>query len=96
MPIRRLVIDVLMPLEPPIIFYAQKISGLRNTDGVNVHVIEIDERTRTVEMTVEGDDLSFEEIKNVIEELGGSVHSIDRVAAGTRIVESRVTESTQR
>jgi hypothetical protein len=95
MPIRRLVIDVLMPLEPSIIPYATKISELKGTDGVNIHVLEIDEKTRTVEMTIEGEDLSFETIKEIIEEAGGSVHSIDRIAAGSRIVESRVTGSTQ-
>jgi hypothetical protein len=96
MTIRRLVIDVLMPLDPPIVLYAEKISQLENTDGVNIHVIEIDEKTRTVEMTIEGVNLSFEAIKKVIEELGGSVHSIDRISAGSRIVESKVTEDTQR
>jgi len=96
MTIRRLVIDVLMPLEPPIIEYAEKISKLDDTDGVNIHVLEIDEKTRTVEMTIEGEDLDFDEIKKIIEGLGGSVHSIDRVSAGFRIVESKVTEETQK
>jgi hypothetical protein len=44
MTIRRLVIDVLMPLEPSIIECAEKISALEKTDGVNVNVLEIDER----------------------------------------------------
>jgi hypothetical protein len=96
MPIRRLVIDVLMPLEPSIVSYAEKLSQLHNTDGVNIHVLEIDEKTRTVEMTIEGDDLSFEAIKQVIEQMGGSVHSIDRISAGSRIVESKAEGTTQR
>jgi hypothetical protein len=89
MPIKRLVIDVLMPLEPSIIEYAQKISAIENTDGVNIVVMEIDEKTRTVSMTIEGKDLDFEKIKKVIEETGGSVHSVDQISAGTRIVESK-------
>ena len=56
-----------------------------------MHVLEVDERTKTVEMTIEGDALSFEGIKKVIEEIGGSVHSIDRVSAGSKIVESKAT-----
>jgi hypothetical protein len=96
MPVRRLVIDVLMPLEPSIVSYAEKISSLDNTDGVNIHVLEIDEKTRTVEMTIEGEDLSFETIKKVIEDMGGSVHSIDRVSAGSRIVESKWMDTQQR
>jgi hypothetical protein len=96
MPIRRLVIDVLMPLEPSIVECAEKISKLEKTDGANVHVLEIDEKTKTVEITIEGQDLSFDSIKEIIEKMGGSVHSIDRVAAGSRIVESKVTEDTQK
>jgi hypothetical protein len=96
MPIRRLVIDVLMPLEPSIVECAEKISQLKNTDGANVHVLEIDEKTKTVEITIEGSNLSFDDIKEIIEKMGGSVHSIDRVAAGSRIVESKVTQDTQK
>jgi hypothetical protein len=88
MPIKRLVIDVLMPLEPSIVTYADKISNLENTDGVTVHVIEIDERTRTIEMMIEGQSLSYDAIREVIEELGGSVHSVDWVSSGARIVEA--------
>jgi hypothetical protein len=95
MPIRRLVIDVLMPLEPSIVEYAEKISVLEKTDGVNIHVFEIDEKTRTVEMTIEGEDLSFDTIRETIEELGGSVHSIDRISAGSRIVESKAPGASQ-
>jgi hypothetical protein len=96
MPVRRLVIDVLMPLEPSIVSCAEKISSLEHTDGVNIHVLEIDEKTRSVEMTIEGEDLSFDTIKEVIEDMGGSVHSIDRVSAGSRIVESKWTDTTPR
>lgn len=89
MPIRRLVIDVLMPLEPSIVEYAEELSELERTDGVNIHVFEIDERTRTVEMTIEGEDLSFEAIKQIIERYGGSVHSVDSISAGSKIIESK-------
>ncbi len=91
MPIRRLVIDVLIPHDPSEITYADKISGLEGIEGVAVHLQEIDEKTKTVEMTIEGGDLSFEDIKKVIQELGGSVHSIDQVSAGSKLVESKVT-----
>ena len=96
MPIRRLVIDVLMPLEPSIVDCAEKISQLDKTDGANIHVLEIDEKTKTVEITIEGQDLSFDLIREIIEKMGGSVHSIDRVAAGSKMVESKVTTDTQK
>jgi len=89
MAIRRLVIDVLIPHEPNEIVYAERLSELDGTDGVTVHVLEVDEKTKTLEITIEGDGLAFEGIRKVIEKLGGSVHSIDRVSAGSKIVDSR-------
>jgi hypothetical protein len=89
MTVRRLVIDVLIPHDPSEIVYAERISELDGIEGITVHVMEVDEKTKTVEMTIEGEALSFEDIKKVIEELGGSVHSVDRVSAGSRIVDSK-------
>ena len=89
MTVKRLVIDVLIPHDPGEIVYTEKISELEGTEGITVHVMEVDEKTKTVEMTIEGEALLFEDIKEIIEELGGSVHSIDRVSAGSRIVDSR-------
>jgi hypothetical protein len=89
MTIKKLVIDVLIPHQPGEIAYAERISELEGTEGITVHVIEVDEKTKTLEMTIEGEALSFENIKNAIEELGGSIHSVDRVSAGSRIINSR-------
>lgn len=89
MAIRRLVIDVLIPHEPSEINYAEKLSELDGVEGVTVHVLEVDAKTKTVEITIEGGALSFEDIKDVINRLGGSIHSVDRVSAGTSIVDSR-------
>lgn len=88
MSIRRLVIDVLIPHHPEVIEYAQRLCGLKGTDGIALHVLEHDEKTKTVEITLEGEDLSFDSIKKIVEELGGSVHSVDMVSAGSRIVDS--------
>jgi hypothetical protein len=38
-------------------------------------------------ITIEGHDLRYQEIVDVIEENGGSVHSIDEVAAGRVLIE---------
>ena len=90
MPIRRIVLDVLMSHDPGIVTYAERLSDLDGTDGVTVDVVEEDEQTKTVEVTFEGDNLSIDAIKAVIQELGGAVHSVDLVSAGDRIVEPQV------
>ena len=90
MSVRRIVLDVLMSHEPGIVTYAEKLSDLEGTDGVTVDVVEEDEQTKTVEVTFEGENLSLDAIKAVIQELGGAVHSVDLVSAGDRIVEPQV------
>lgn len=91
MPIKRIVVDVLIPHEPDVLEFAEKIGDTEGVEGATVHVMEIDEQTKTVEVTIEGADLSYEAIRQTIEQLGASVHSIDMVSAGTRIVDSHAT-----
>ncbi len=87
MSIRRLVIDVLIPHEPDVVTYAEKISELDGVNAVTIVVQEIDEDTKTLRIAIEGERLSFESIQQLIDGLGGSVHSIDQVSAGSRVVE---------
>lgn len=90
--IRRLVLDVLKPHEPLSIFLALRLSELKNVDGVNVSLEEIDQATESIKITIVGDNLDYEVIKKTIEDLGGVIHSIDEVVAGKIIVESVRTE----
>ena len=53
-------------------------------------MVEEDEQTKTDEVTFEGNNLSLDAIKAVIQELDGAVHSVDLVSAGDRIVEPQV------
>ena len=92
MPIKRIVIDVLIPHGLDVLDFADKMAESDEVDGANVHVLEVDEKTKTIEVTIEGKSLSFRAIKKVIEELGGSVHSIDMVSAGSKLVESKATK----
>ena len=85
--VRRLVLDVLKPLDPTIIQLAQLLSGLPGVEAVNISIYEIDRRVENAKITIEGHDLRYQEIVGVIEENGGSVHSIDEVAAGKVLIE---------
>jgi hypothetical protein len=85
--LRRIVLDVLKPLEPNIVDLAQKISTLSGVDGVNITIYEIDHHVENAKITVEGEQLSYQELYDLIVENGGAVHSIDEVAAGHRTVE---------
>jgi len=90
--LRRLVLDVLKPHEPGNIVLALKLSELENVDGVNLSLYEIDQTTENIKITIVGNDMNFEKIRKVIEDLGGVIHSIDEIVAGNKIVETVETE----
>ncbi|HYW93499.1 MAG TPA: DUF211 domain-containing protein [Gammaproteobacteria bacterium] len=75
----RLVLDVLKPHRPGALEFARAMAARSPGARVNLSVVEMDERTETMELVVEGQDLDFEQITGVISELGGSLHSIDQV-----------------
>ena len=90
--LRRLVLDVLKPLDPSIVSLVQLLADLEGVDGVNISIYEIDRRVENAKVTVEGQDLRYDEIVGVIQENGGSVHSIDEVAAGRILIEDVITQ----
>jgi hypothetical protein len=89
--LRRIVLDVLKPLEPNIVDLVMKISTLGGVEGSNITIYEIDHHVENAKITVEGEQLSYQELHDLIVETGGAVHSIDEVAAGKRTVEEVVT-----
>jgi len=87
----RIVLDILKPHEPTIPSFAKFLSELTGVDGVNVTLMEIDKETENVKVTIQGNDLSFQEINEAIEQYGGSIHSVDEVVAGKKLVEEVTT-----
>lgn len=89
--IRRLVLDVLKPHQPSIIDFAQGINESDGVKGVNATVVEIDEEVQNIKITIEGDDIDYDHVKQFISDSGGSVHSIDEIICGERMVEESET-----
>ena len=93
MGIRRLVLDVLKPLEGPSLVELSKILGkLNGVTGVNISVVEIDKQTETLKVTIEGTSIKYENIIAELDKYGAVIHSVDEVAAGKKIVNSVETE----
>jgi len=80
--IRRIVLDVLKPHDPSIIEMSQRLAELEGVDGVNISIYEVDRKVENAKITVEGSDLDYAEILDMIESEGGTVHSIDEAVAG--------------
>ncbi|PSQ23929.1 hypothetical protein BRD01_05430 [Halobacteriales archaeon QS_8_65_32] len=85
--IRRLVFDVLKPHEPATIDLAGQVADSEGVSGVNATLLEIDQDVQNVKLTIEGDAIDYEAVEAVVEDSGGSVHSIDQVACGDHLVE---------
>lgn len=89
--IRRLVLDTLKPHEPSIIALATELSDLEGVGAVNISIYEMDRKVENAKITIEGEDISYESVTQVIEDMGGAIHSIDEVVAGKRIIDDAVT-----
>jgi hypothetical protein len=85
--IKRLVLDVLKPHNPSVIEVSQELSELNGVEGVNVIIYEIDQKVENAKVIIAGNKLDFEMIRKKLEELGATIHSVDEVAAGEKIIE---------
>ncbi|AFZ70017.1 hypothetical protein Calag_0235 [Caldisphaera lagunensis DSM 15908] len=87
-PLRRLVLNITKPIKgPSIIDVAKSIASLSGIDGVNVTVKELDVETATLNITIEGEDISFDKVENVLESLECVIQSIDQVITGKKVVD---------
>lgn len=84
MPLKKVVLDVLKPLKgPSVVEVAQVLSRLEGVSQVVVTVNEIDVETTTLTITIEGNSIEFDAVRESIEGLGGIIHSIDQVVASS-------------
>ena len=86
--IRRLVLDVLKPHQPRIDVLAVAVAELHGVESVNIIRTETDSSTEGINVTIIGDNLVFEEIQETLRDYGSSIHSVDEVVAGEKIIET--------
>ncbi len=89
--IRRLVLDTLKPHDPSIIELADQLSDLEGISAVNISIYEMDRKVENAKITIEGESISYEIVAELIEEMGGAIHSVDEVAAGRHIIDDAET-----
>ena len=85
--IRRIVLDVLKPHSPRLTDLALMISRDERVDGVNISLKEVDQNTESITVTLEGNNINYETIKEILQEAGAVIHSIDQVVAGKELIE---------
>jgi hypothetical protein len=89
--IRRLVLDTLKPHEPNIIDLADALGEIIGVSAVNISIYELDRKVENAKVTIEGEDLSFDKVSATIEDMGGTIHSIDEVVAEKEIIDDAET-----
>lgn len=77
--VKRIVLDVLKPHQPNALEFSRSIAEVGEDYHVRLIVSEVDENTETLLVEVKGSALDFNAILSAINELGGSLHSIDEV-----------------
>jgi len=77
--VKRLVLDVLKPHQPNALEFSLALARAGGDYRISVKVLEVDEKTETLQVVVEGDAIDFDAVESRIRDLGGSLHSIDEV-----------------
>ncbi len=77
--VKRLVLDVLKPHQPNALEFSQALAKAGGDYRVCITVLEVDEKTETLKVVVEGNAIDFDAVQSGINDLGGSLHSIDEV-----------------
>lgn len=89
--IKRMVIDLLKPNEVENVTFARRLADLDGVEGANVSLLESDKEVQNLKITVEGSDVDDDAIAQTIEDLSGTIHSIDEVVCGDSMVEESST-----
>jgi hypothetical protein len=80
-------LDVDKALErPSLIEIADAIEKVKGVEGLSIIVTEVDMETVGMEITIEGEQLNYDELVNAIEKTGAVVHSVDQVLAGKKMI----------
>lgn len=90
-PLKRVVIDVLKPHDPPLLEFTDRLAETESIEGVTSSLIELDQEVQNVKLTFEGENIEFQCVEETIETLGGSIHSVDQVSCGDHVVTDRRT-----
>lgn len=70
---------------------AKMLSLIEGVASVNISIVEIDLKVENAKITVEGENINYEKVEELIQDMGSSIHSIDEVVAGKEIIDDAET-----
>ena len=77
--ITHLVLDVLKPHQPALTEFAQFIADFPGIARVDISVVEMDEKTETLRVILDGMGIDFDVLRQYMSRQGAVIHSVDRV-----------------
>lgn len=77
--VQRIVLDVLKPHSPNGLEFSMQLAEKCPACRFNFKVVGVDEKTETVIIIIDSDNIPYEHVSEAITSMGGSIHSIDEV-----------------
>ena len=77
-------LDVLKPHQPSIDLVARTIMEIEGTTKVRIKVDELDQKTTSLHIKIEGINLSLDKIVEVLNSMNCALHSVDEVVCEER------------
>jgi hypothetical protein len=78
--IKELILDVLKPHTPPLPEFASFLAELHGVEKVEVSLVEMDERTESLGVILQGQDIEYNRLKEHMGKQGAVIHSVDKVS----------------
>ncbi len=85
--VKRVMLDVLKPHQPNALAFSEAIASVGDDYRVCLTVVEMDDKTETVQVEVEASSVDLDAVESAITSMGGSLHSIDKVEVHNEIKE---------
>ena len=77
--ITHIVLDVLKPHQPPLPEFASFLGEMDGVTRVDVSVVEMDEKTESLKIIIDGTKLDYEALRAHLASQGAVIHSVDQV-----------------
>jgi hypothetical protein len=77
--ITHIVLDVLKPHQPPLPEFASFLGEMNGVTRVDVSVVEMDEKTESLKIIIDGTNLDYEALRSHMARQGAVIHSVDQV-----------------
>jgi len=72
-------LDILKPHQPGVDLVARTLMKINGVTKVRIKVDELDQKTASLHMNIEGTNLSLDEVTEVLETMNCALHSVDEV-----------------